>query len=372
MAAGRKHIRNGSIDLMKFGFTLLVMMFHTTKLFKGGYIAVDFFFIVSGFLMAKSMESRMMKEETKSLGLGTDTLSFLLRKAKGIFPYYVSAFVLSFVIGSLILDRSWKDAIILLFRSPYNLFMLEMAGNYDMGHRLQASWYISAMLLAMLFVYPIRKKKTNLFDLVIAPILFLAFVGWAYQTKTGVSGFTVGYQSDLHIYNGLIRGIAEISIGCTCFTAGKKLNDLDFTVVGKIIISLIEWCGYAVVIFCAYRYAQSDIDLVLLLIIAVSVTLSFSGKGILTPIMNNRVFSYLGSFSLQMYLMHEFVKNQIFPFLRKTTNISVILDRSLGTYLIGFVCATVVAAAVCRLLGKFLEWFAPKFVLVCKKVLIKA
>lgn len=32
MAEGQKRIRNGAIDLMKFGFTLMVMMFHTTRL----------------------------------------------------------------------------------------------------------------------------------------------------------------------------------------------------------------------------------------------------------------------------------------------------------------------------------------------------
>lgn len=373
MTKQSKNSRNGSIDLMKFVFTLVIMLFHTNKLFGGGYIAVDFFFVVSGYLMAVSMEKRMSRQGQALVPLGHDTASFLLHKAGGIFPYYVVVFALTFILSTVMDNKGWQEAAVLLFRSPYNLFMLEMAGNYDMGHRIQATWYISAMLLAMLVIYPLRKKKTNFFDYVVAPAAFFIFVGMAYQTKSrSVAGFTVGYVSNLYIYNGLVRGIAEISIGCTCFTVGKKLNELDFTTLGRILISLIEWGGYATILYCAYRYAPSDIDLVLLLIIMISVTLSFSGKGILAPIMNNRMFSWLGTFSLYMYLTHGFVINRLLPFLREETAFSKILNQNQTMFLLVYVAVTVMAAIVCMALGNLLKKVWPSTVRVCKKVLLKA
>lgn len=359
--------RNGSIDLMKFLFTLLVMLYHTTKLFPGGYIAVDFFFVVSGYLMAKSAEKR---KET-SLGLGSDTLSFVLHKAKGIFPFYLAAFILSFCITQILSNSGWKQALLTLFRSPYNILMLGMAGNYDMGHRVQASWYISAMLLSILVLYPIRKKHTNVFDHIIAPILFLMLVGWAYQTGTGVAGFTVGYQSRLFMYNGVFRGIAEMAIGCSCYTIGKKLQHINFTVIGKVMISLIEWAGYLLIFFCAYHDSKSDIDLVLLLLIMVSVTLSFSGKGILAPLFNNRLCSFLGSFSLQMYLTHELVKNVILRYARAHTALGQFMDRTLGTYLLVYISATVAAAMLCRFMGSLFKKSFPQIQNLAKKVFTK-
>ena len=47
--------RNGLIDIMRLGFAALVMMFHFysngKKHFPGGFLGVEFFAILAGFLM---------------------------------------------------------------------------------------------------------------------------------------------------------------------------------------------------------------------------------------------------------------------------------------------------------------------------------
>lgn len=194
----QKVSRNGMIDIMKLYFTLMVMFFHTGKFFKGGYIAVDFFFIVSGYLMAHSMEKYKSASLPQNCG-GSDAVLFVLHKAKGLFPSYLAAWMLSFSITNFCKGSSLLCALKTLVRSPYNIFMIEMIGNYDMGHRVQASWYISAMLLSILIIYPIRNKHINLFDYYISPLIFFLFIGTAYQQKTGVAGFTVGYLTEWHI-----------------------------------------------------------------------------------------------------------------------------------------------------------------------------
>lgn len=51
--------RNGIIDFMRFVFSILVVLEHTF-LFRGrmlaGYIGVEFFFIVTGWLLMKHIE----------------------------------------------------------------------------------------------------------------------------------------------------------------------------------------------------------------------------------------------------------------------------------------------------------------------------
>lgn len=57
-----KKKRNGKIDFLKFIMSLIVITYHfgnavnyENEWFCKGYIAVEFFFIVSGFLFAKSL-----------------------------------------------------------------------------------------------------------------------------------------------------------------------------------------------------------------------------------------------------------------------------------------------------------------------------
>ena len=55
--------RNGAIDLLKFLFSLMIVIYHgrlfanaENPLFRAGKIGVEFFFIVSGYLMAAKAE----------------------------------------------------------------------------------------------------------------------------------------------------------------------------------------------------------------------------------------------------------------------------------------------------------------------------
>ena len=59
MESGKK-ARNGSLDLMKFVFSIVIVLLHSgnlfgrNKFFPAGHIGVEFFYIVSGYYMAKS------------------------------------------------------------------------------------------------------------------------------------------------------------------------------------------------------------------------------------------------------------------------------------------------------------------------------
>ena len=299
--------RNETIDLMKFVFILMIMCFHSGLVFHGGYIAVEFFFVVSGFLMAASME----KLPETSEDLGKETISFILHKAAGIFPYYLLAWILSLIITATANHYSLQLLLKTIFRSPYNVLMVEMAGNYDMGHRVQGSWYISAMLLAMLILFPLRRKNKNLFDYVMAPIFFLFFVGYCYQGKKGTGGMVVTYDQSLHMYNGLLRGISELSLGSICYRVKEAFLSKTLQTRSRLLLTALEWGGYFSTIFCAFKYNRTDLDLAMLFWLSVSITISFSGKSLTSDIISGSAFSFLGQYSLSIYLVHEVVKNQL-------------------------------------------------------------
>ena len=41
--------RNGNVELLRFLFAWIIVLFHGGLHFKGGYLAVEFFFTITGF-----------------------------------------------------------------------------------------------------------------------------------------------------------------------------------------------------------------------------------------------------------------------------------------------------------------------------------
>lgn len=92
---------NFEITLLKIFFTFAVLFYHTIKitekpieyLFPGGYLAVEFFFIITGYFMAASIVRNNEK------GNDLSTIGFVLHKMKSMYPHIIIAFLISFLLG---------------------------------------------------------------------------------------------------------------------------------------------------------------------------------------------------------------------------------------------------------------------------------
>ena len=102
--------RNGKIELLRFIFCIGVLLFHCEKyvlgepslekgyhlsLFCHGSMGVEFFFLVSGFLMAKSISKKIRMQTELQETLAKESLGFLKRKIASIFPMHVMIFILA-------------------------------------------------------------------------------------------------------------------------------------------------------------------------------------------------------------------------------------------------------------------------------------
>ena len=103
--------------------------------------------------------------------LGAETIEFLWHKFKGLIPYLISVFAYGLIIHYIFLRDSLSAS------ESYNyfvtafgeLFLLRMS-----GLKVQVLngnlWYISAMLIVMLALYPIAKRLGDRFTHIIAPL----------------------------------------------------------------------------------------------------------------------------------------------------------------------------------------------------------
>ena len=302
--------RNSTIDLLRIIFALLVVTVHCRGLlgeyswvFDGGWIGVEFFFIVSGYLMVASAT----KSEVRSLSknnkeeLGTETVQFLWRKLKKLLPYIIISFIVACAVICIVRNYNPLNALTLIVYALPQLMLIFESGIYFRASMPNVVlWYLSAMFIAMLILYPILRKNINTFTHIIAPIIFLLSIGYISCTygHLDVWGQWTGFTT-----TGIIRALGEISLGCCCYAICQKISALRFGILGRVILTLIASCGFIVVILKACGNIDT-FSIIALLILAVSITITFSNKGIITPALNRINLTKIADVSMVLFLCH--------------------------------------------------------------------
>lgn len=363
--------KNGSVELLRFLFTSIIIFFHinldlwdqkkivavigdfAVTFFQHGNIGVEFFFLVTGWLMAKSVYSRYIQPGTGSLAaaagqagkaarahengtagnatsagnaasagkatstgnvesagnadsnLLTETLHFVTHKARAIFPYYLLACGLTPLVR-LMTDRTLTLSYF-LYRLP-SLFFLQRVG---IGKPfIGCTWYLSSMLIALFAAYPLCRRFYRTYTLLLAPVLCAGLLG-AVIVLTGSLGdiddwFFFTYKTN-------IRAFAEISMGATAFEISRRIQGRVHSAAVRILLSLtaLTCLGLSLAYMCSTM--DGIWGLVVFYLLFVLVVIAFSGEGILcrAGIFSHPVFSYLGRISLPMYVTQTLLRRSI-------------------------------------------------------------
>lgn len=299
----QKSQRNGAIDFWRFAFSILIVICHSPTLpsfahdniiwFKGGSIGVEFFFITSGFLMAKH-------SYTEGVPTGKATWDFIKSKYLAIFPTYLFAYIVSLIVKSALGDNFLK----LFGSSIYELLFLHNAGLYQLFNArnfvvVQASWYVSAMLLSMFILYPILYSRRDMFLHVIAPLLTVFLLGY--------------FATNLHQlhatdkFRGVLRATVEICLGCVAYQVCESLKKRKFTKAVSVFLTIVEFMCYISVFVTAFFFARGMQDFIIILVLALGIILSFSGKTYSGMIFRASFCGFLGKWSVAIYLNHMII-----------------------------------------------------------------
>lgn len=355
-----KYTKNGKIDFLKFLFAVVIVIHHGAKnvidienpLYTGGSLAVEFFFIVSGYLLMASI-SRL---PDRTLPLGIETGKFMWRKIKGLYPEVAVAFVMGFVLDLLFKGRGFWE---LWTMSFHNLFLLKMTGVGMVTINAQ-TWYLSSMLLCMFILFPLIRKHPQMMANVVLPLVGLLFLGYLCINKTHPRDPSAIWKE--FTYKGNIRAMAELSIGVSLYPLAQRLKQIKLSTLSRILLFLAEWGCYAVVFLYMRNSLASRLDYYYIAIFAVAILLSFSQQGIDANWYQFGIFSFLGKFSLALYLSHHcwaiHMKN-LFPALSNNRRFAVYLVISFAS-----AGAIMLVSFLLRKLGKLLKKPIRKLLLV--------
>lgn len=332
--------RNGVIDIAKFVFAVAIVLCHSNilipgqgNIMKGGYLAVEFFFIVSGCLMARSAH----KAEPFDVNtIGSETLGFIWRKIKNVFWYYSIGFILSFCVLQY-LNQHTRN-----FRYSFLTFIrIGTAAGLGNDDILGDAWYISAMILAMFFIYPIYRYRENVFTYIIAPIISVFAYGYLFQNYGKVATLDwLGVGTA-----GLLRAFAGISLGCISYAISTNINK-----EGKkeYALTFIEIAGYLISLLYMQMMPYGICnDFTIIGVMAISISISFSGKSFLNHILTN-VSAFWPEFSLALYMGHYAIRPLIIE-----CKYFVTYEEKLFVYIL----SSLLVSFLLRLLGNYLKIF---------------
>lgn len=347
MPSVQKTSRNHLIELLRFLFAVLILLYHGLAFLApesnflrctNGAVAVEFFFILSGFLMANSAKKKM--EDTSNIG--RDSAEFIQKKYLSVFPYHLFSYACSFVVAIILGGLTAVGAAKLFVHSLPNLFMLDMVG-FSSTMVAGYIWFVSAMLIAMAILYPILRRWFSLFTNIIAPVLAVLLLGWLCQTYGRLT--YISFWTGL-TFKGVLRAVAEIALGCAAFALCERFKAMEFTKFGKIFLLLLELFGYAITFVYAFSQKSETFYFYLVFFLALSIAISFSGQTLTCHMRSNKLVSFLGKLSLPVYL------NQYYIFLlveRYTPGLN-------GNYrLLIFIAGCLVMATLCLVTVDFLR-----------------
>lgn len=303
-----------AIDFLKIIFAFLIVLFHSRMMTSyqenwiviNGRIGVEFFFIVSGCLMCAS-GSKSTEEN-----IGLDTFKFMYKRICRLMPNVIIAYFIMFIVyhyNAGITDSA--KIIVNAVKSIPELLLIKNSGIRFPSYN-GPTWYLSAMLLNMLIIYPLLRKFKDAFY-VMALVFLLLILGNFFQE--------FGTLSDLESWNGWIlkgnlRGAAGLLGGCLCYRASILINKNEYTKLGRGMFMVIEWISYITAIILCCNYPPSRLDYFFFLLFMIGITITYSNVSFDRCVFHSNIFHWLGVFSFSLYLGHscwrEFTYN-IYP-----------------------------------------------------------
>jgi peptidoglycan/LPS O-acetylase OafA/YrhL len=293
------------LDVLRLIAVLLVFLFHLNQdFFKFGFIGVDIFFVISGYVITQSLFNYKLLNNDISL------IHFYSKRFLRLFPALIVMLIL-FVIFYLyfinwsdlqlkITIKSFFSSIFALsnFYFFFNLDQFDYFSVTDHSIPLLHTWSLSVEEQFYLF-YPIilvlvfklfkeNKKFINIFFIFLLIIFLTSFLFFFSNTKFS------------HFYLPFGR-IWEITLGCIIFTLTNTYVKKD---INKFLVYLlITFSTLILILKLNYSFFTIEKLLILFAVITTLTVINFN-KFIPKFILNHKTINILGRSSYSIYLYH--------------------------------------------------------------------
>lgn len=292
-------MKSNTVSFWRIIFTFLIVLLHIGY-GRGSYIAVEFFFVLSGFLIAKKVYSSSCSK---------GVLGYIWNRFSRLYPIYFIALIIYIMVleyqatpsGFLInglkdIPGFWKQ-----------LLMLTPFGNPPAFFVNIPAWYVCVLFYVSIVMYALLKYVPKRIIIPILTIISVLILGYYFYVAGNLDLFEE--YSEINIGNakivlgsdGVFRGIAEISLGVLLYVVYDKTKD-KIKSSHMIIYHVVEFLLFIGVITASVFMNHTRLDFAYLFVILICVYFAFLPYE--SKLFNNKFINYLGGLSYSIYLNH--------------------------------------------------------------------
>lgn len=295
-----------SFNSLRFILAIFICWHHTviiiygndsyeSKYFKAAHLAVECFFILSGFLMAKSFYAKsLISQNPTALG------NFFLARFKRLYPQFIFClFVLYFITKSFGIHTSTSS----FFLS--NILLCDFSRIPTM---IGGMWFVTVLFWLGSFIYALmfffKEKALYLF------IPVLAILSLCYMTAN--IGQVAGHSQPIilnFLSQGILRGMLGLSVGIFAYMIVDFINKNDWGKLNKkrwnvILIILELFCIIELCRLILFRNGNNLTDFNIYFVFSFIIILLFYKKEKFLKILSNPYLAKTGDISYILYLSH--------------------------------------------------------------------
>ena len=344
--------RNVAIEIWRFLISVAIIGFHVGWIIAmscdgslgywmersnwcfGASEVLLIFTVTGGYFMAAHFKKRSTDAEYMQRSASSRAWDYAWGRVKSLLPVLMVGYLLGVIISTNFFypDYTVQDVLSMIVNSVWEFLGFHAVGLRSAGNEFfnlnGTLWFISAMIIVGYFLYWGLCKNEDAFAGCFVPLVTIFLSGWWAFTGTraaqtawstfgaqtastnGMGGSADGATGTLGFNNGLLFVMLGMMIGILMYYGLKKLSAVEFSACARTALTVFNvLCSVLLMWYTIYQPTYFDLDrwTVSFLCIAV-VAMSLLNKDGLTALLNNKatnkLFAYLGSISLYVYMLH--------------------------------------------------------------------
>ena len=307
--------KNNIIELGRFIYSLLVVGYHvqlsydeeneSVDPFECGALAVEYYFFLSGYFLARSLE-KLIKDQKNSLLM--KYYNFMKNKIKSLLNVHFIAIIAVIIIIAACDRKNFVDK---LLPGITSIFLVQMIvvyhGNFEKS-LIVPEWYLSSMIICMLIMVPIFL----LFKKIISNGIYIVLILLGVMVIIAIIfGLVTSWDLKKNMIFDL-RAWGEMNLAMFSYYLSLYVGKQAYGKAMSIFLKVVEIIGYFFPVILGIIPIKQTNQPICMSVTGLctfcAIFITFANKGnIIESEKVNNAFGYLGRISLPIYIFHPVI-----------------------------------------------------------------